>query len=134
MTEPNAKGVEATVRYENEAVNYAQRTGDVEPLKRIYDLEHCAVCASLTAQFEKLNADGRYLEGASYTVVSVADIGVRRNDTGEYRGTIEASIKRDAGRQLEADGRLIQEIEAEPPTVFELRLSFDDGAWRIYAT
>ncbi len=132
MSEPTQAGVEATVRYENDAINYAQRTGDVLPLKRIYDLEHCAVCRGVLAQIEKDSMNGRYLEGASYTVVSVAGTTLTPNSQGEWRGSTEPSIKRDSGRQLEPDGRLVREIAADPASLYELRLSFDSGAWRIY--
>ncbi len=132
--EPTEKGLEATVRYENDAINYAQRTRDVEPLKRVYDLERCAVCRGLIAEIEKGGENGRYLKGGAYTVVSISGEVVTPSDDGQYLGVIEIGIKRDAGRQLEPDGRLVQEIEASPPSVLELKLSFDNGEWRIYAS
>ncbi len=134
VSEPTKAGVEATVRYSFDAANYAQRTGDVLPLKRIYDLEHCAVCRGFVAAIEKLVTNGSYVEGGEYTVVSVADITVRRNDSGEYRGTIEAEIKSVPGKRLDKDGRFLGEEPADPLGTYELRLSYDSGAWRIYGT
>ncbi len=129
--QPTKAGLEAAVRYENDAINYAQRTGDLEPLKRVYDLERCAVCASLTEQFENLTSNGRYLVGASYTVVSVTRTDVSQGENGQHSGVVELSIKRDAGRQVGPDGRVLRAIEASPTSIFELTLSFGDGAWRI---
>ncbi len=129
-SKPTKEGLEATVRFENDAINYAQHTGDLVPLKRVYDLKRCKVCASLVAQFEDLTSNGRYLVGASYTVMSVSRATVAPSEDGKYSGVVELSIKRDAGRQVEPDGRFIQEIEADSPSVFERMLSFDDGAWR----
>jgi hypothetical protein len=131
VTEPSKAGLEATVRFENDAINYAQRTGDTEPLKRVYDLERCAFCASLTTQFENLTSNGRYLVGASYTVVSVTRTDLSQDDKGRYNGVVELRNKRNAGRQVEPDGRVIQAIEASPIGIFERTLSFDNGAWRI---
>jgi hypothetical protein len=134
VSEATPAGIEATVRYHIDALNYGQRTGGGDPLKQIYDLELCAVCRGVIAQIEKDSMNGRYLEGASYTVVSVADISLSRDSEGGWLGSIEARIKRDAGRQLESDGRLVREIGADPASLYELRLSFDDGAWRIYGS
>ncbi len=132
VSEPTREGVEATARYETDAINYGQRTGDVTPLKQVYDLELCAVCRGLLDDVEDATVNGSYLEGGAYTVVSATGGAVYAGSEGRPRGRIEIRIKRNAGRHLTADGRVVREIAADPPSLFELELSFDNGAWKIH--
>ncbi|MGH3545147.1 MAG: DUF6318 family protein [Mycobacteriales bacterium] len=132
ISEPTVAGVEATVRYNFEAINYAQRTGDTEPMKRLYDLERCKVCASVLAGIEDLTQNGRYVEGSEQRVSQAVDASVIPNNTGGYIGVIEVTITDEVGRQLEPDGRLVEELEASPSGVSQIQLEFDNGTWQIY--
>jgi len=131
VSKPTKEGLEATVRFENDAINYAQKTGDVAPLKRVYDLTRCKVCSRLVAVVEKLTENGRYAVGSSYTVVSVSQATVAPSEDGKYNGVVELSLKRDAGRQVESDGRLVQELAASPTSKFQQTLSYENGTWQI---
>lgn len=134
VSQPTREGVEAAVRFENDAINYAQRTRDVEPLKQVYDLEFCAVCQGMIDTILKGGENGQYLIGGQYTITKLVNVAIYPADDGSGRGGVHVTIRRAGGSRHERDGSLIKSFAADSGTTFSLQLAFDSGRWRIYAS
>ncbi|PZS10392.1 MAG: hypothetical protein DLM55_04230, partial [Acidimicrobiales bacterium] len=67
-------GIEATIRFEIDAINYAQRTGDLDPVQRVYDTPTCQTCKLLVERFSATLVNGTHLVDSEYVVTSIQSL------------------------------------------------------------
>jgi hypothetical protein len=131
VRKPTPEGIEATVRFKYAALNYGQRTGDYEPLKRVYDTGQCRACALLIERLTGLASRGRHLEGADYVVSNIKPALSPRED-GEYVGVVIFSAKQLSDYVIvDQEGNRLEIRKAQAETEMNHELSFSGGSWKI---
>ncbi|MGH3545897.1 MAG: DUF6318 family protein [Mycobacteriales bacterium] len=128
----SAAGIEATIRFEIDAINYAQRTGDLEPLKSVYDMTSCEACKSIVEGYSDLLRDGVRVLNGEYTVTAVEDARASIGSDAARRGDATLSyVQQKEARLLDKSGA---ETSRRPPQSYAnvlYSLSFSRGQWII---
>ncbi|MGH3545163.1 MAG: DUF6318 family protein [Mycobacteriales bacterium] len=132
--EETIEGIEATVRFEHEALNYAQRTGDLDPLGLVYDTAQCPPCAALVERLTGLASRGRHLEGADYVITRIKTSFIPGNNGG-LLGVAVFSAKQSSDYAIvDQQGKRLETRKAQAETEFNSQLSFVGANWKIIAS
>lgn len=121
------KAARAFARYWLSMVNYAEHTGDVQPLDELH-ASYCGACDGGVAQVRDDWSEGKSLVGGSYRIVHV------RSLASTQKKVHVVSIATKAGKQkvVGPDGNPL-EIRKAGLTAFKLFLRRDDGVWHVGA-
>ncbi len=124
-------GIEATIRFEIDAINYAQRTGDLDPLQRVYDTPTCQACKLLVERFSATLVNGTHLVDSEYVVTSIQALtGIGRD--GDHLGDAIVTEKQPKEAKLiDKDGKEIKKYRPNSEAKIRYSLSFGAGHWAI---
>ena len=121
--EDSRTGAEAFIRHYWEVVNYAQKTGDTDPLK-VIQFEHCEPCTAATRSVEKIYRRGGRVSGGSYKVI-------RARATETPTGSWAVVVRLRVGRQI-VTGAGDMDQEYEPGTTTDLfTVRRTPQGWRV---
>ncbi|HEX3732740.1 MAG TPA: DUF6318 family protein [Mycobacteriales bacterium] len=129
--EKSEAGIEATVRFEIEALNYAQRTGDFEPLRSVYEMSSCKSCQLIVEKIsENLQGGATYVD-RNYVITSIQAFGVM-GTSGEAAGHAEISFSQPKEAKLiDENGKEIRRIPPAPEAKATYDVKFAAGRWVI---
>jgi hypothetical protein len=128
-SELSTDGVEAAVRFEYQALNYAQRTGDFYPMTTI-EADVCGFCADLRNGLQANLANGRSIRGGEYVVTRIEERVYLRDDRQEDIGSITLDVSRSPEEYVEADGTVISTEDAKSGS-FKFTLVHDGTHWVV---
>jgi hypothetical protein len=131
VRKPTPEGIEATIRFEIEALNYAQRTGDLEPVKSVYNMTSCRFCKLLVEELSNSLQNGATYVDAEYTITSIDPL-KSVNESGDilgYANTLEMQPK-DA-ILVDPNGKQLNKRPADPEVKSFYTLDFLGGKWVI---
>lgn len=118
-------GAEEFARYYHDVANYARRTGDLQPLKDLYD-DSCEVCKADIEQLERATSGGYYLKGGQYEVLAV--------EAGVFEGQIYVTVNynRSGSQVFKKDGSPAGEkTEGSENAQGIMDIAFDDDHWEV---
>ncbi|MGH3427855.1 MAG: DUF6318 family protein [Terriglobales bacterium] len=129
--EKSEAGIEATVRFEIEAVNYAQRTGDFGPLRSVYNMTSCKTCKLLFERLEMALRDGATYINADYSIATIQS-SVSVGEDGAPIGFANSLQKQPKeATLLDKNGKEIKKRAVDPGTKFFYNLRFVNDQWII---
>ncbi len=124
-------GIEATIRFEIDAFNYAQRTGDLEPLQKVYNTPTCKFCKLSVERLSAVLVNGTHFVDAEYTVTSIEAI-TSIGSSGDHLGDATVSVVQPKeARLIDKDGNQLKKRPPESVLKTHYWLSFNAGRWVI---
>ncbi|HEX3732888.1 MAG TPA: DUF6318 family protein [Mycobacteriales bacterium] len=128
--EKSEAGIEATVRFEIEALNYAQRTGDFDPLRSVFNMNSCSTCKSLIEGLSASLKNGATYVNAEYLLKSV-EPSISVGEDGEPIGFAKVlEIQPKEALLLDRNGKELRR-RIEPDANLTFSLKFTSGQWII---
>ena len=126
----NLDGVKAAALFETAALNYAQRSGDLGPLKLIYDIDNCPECKGVVEETGKLVTNGRKLLDGDYEAKPVGEpVTVAGQSDLIY---LNVSVKQLKDPVLvDKDSHVLQHYSAAKEDTYTYRFKFSGGNWII---
>ncbi|MGI8648661.1 MAG: DUF6318 family protein, partial [Mycobacteriales bacterium] len=125
------EGIKATVRFEIAAINYAQRTGDLEPAKSVYNLNSCKSCKLLVEKLSKYFSEYGTYADADYSINSI-EAGSFPDDQGNITKFAQVYLEQLKNPQLiDKKGKISSEISRMPKSQFFYNFEFIGGNWII---
>ncbi len=125
-------GIEATIRFEIDAINYAQRTGDLDPLQRVYDTPTCKACKLLVERLSAALVNGSHFVDGEYTVTAIEAAQTSIGSSAERLGNADLSyVQPKEAKLIDKDGK---ELKKRPPNSYVKiphSLTFNAGRWVI---
>ncbi|PZS07461.1 MAG: hypothetical protein DLM55_10865 [Acidimicrobiales bacterium] len=126
-----AKGIEATIRFEIDAFNYAQRTGDLDPLQKVYNTPTCKFCKLLVERFSADLVNGSYFVDGEYTVTAIEAFPGMGRDGERIGDAIVAETQPKEAKLIDKDGKQFKNRPANSYAKIRYSLSFSAGHWVI---
>lgn len=125
-------GLEATVRYDIEAQNYAYRTNETGPLELIYDVHACEVCFNVIDATSDRHDENLKVIGGQITITAVKDVFNLGHlaGTANLAGTGTVEYTRAESRMVNAAGEELESYGVET-IVSRNSLIYRDGHWAI---
>ncbi|HEX3732645.1 MAG TPA: DUF6318 family protein [Mycobacteriales bacterium] len=131
--EQTSGGIVATIKFENDALNYLQRTGDDKPLRQIYDLDSCDSCSLLIKTLSWLPKHEKHLEGADYHIQNIV-VAISPDPNAKWPGTAFYSSEQTEDYFIvNKDGKKIEKRNRQKLTKFSDILKFSDR-WIIVSS
>lgn len=125
----SAADVETTLRFYYDALNYAQRTGDVSALDDVFATS-CDRCEILRSALTGVHENGGRFEGGEYTVTALSDVYGIPTETGIPTMTATVTTKRADLTGRRADGSIATQAPADEASAL-FSLEFRQGFWEI---
>lgn len=122
-------GVEATVRYYFDAVNYLQRTGDNSVLSRIVS-PNCGFCSDLNKGIQNAQSSGKRIDGGEYTITNVENIGIAETVEGNKFALPRVSISREKDAVIDKQGKIV-DAQDQSTGALDISLAHDGYRWII---
>lgn len=126
--QPTVAGAGAFARYFWLIYDSAvQPGGDIEALKRVSD-PRCGTCANFIKGAEEVRSANQRIMGGRLQVISAECSGAD-----EKTALVDLLYRRDELRVVDATGKQLQVVSAEPKVFVQLRLVRDRVEWRVRA-
>ena len=125
-------GIEATIQFMVDAINYGQVTGDSGPLRRIFDLDHCGFCKGMIEVVESNKEEHSYIRGRQYKIVSTQATYTYPAEDGALQGTTTATVEAPEGKRYSYEGKFLRDVGAQKRASFLYELVFNGTNWRIF--
>ncbi|PZS11243.1 MAG: hypothetical protein DLM55_01920, partial [Acidimicrobiales bacterium] len=124
-------GIEATIRFEIDAFNYAQRTGDFEPVQKVYNTSTCKTCKLLVERFSEILRNGTHFVDGEYTITSIEAI-TSIGSSGDHLGdAIVAEAQQKEVKLVDKDGKELKKYPPKSVVKIPYSLNFSAGYWII---
>lgn len=121
------EGLEAFARYWYELLNYAYETGDLSLISSVSS-ETCVLCGKVFPGIETWNAEGRWIVGATVTVVAAQSTFVRTtNDNFQ----VAVQSQQHSGSLKNADGSEGQAVEESAMLGDLMVAKYEKGSWTV---
>ncbi len=128
---PTPQGIEATIRFEIDAINYAQRTGDFGPVKSVYNMAECKYCKLLVERLSASLQNGARYVGAEYSITSIKAFTSIGDSGGLVGDAIVSEQQTKEGILLDSEGKELERRPADLEINGNYALKFISGKWVI---
>ncbi len=124
-------GIEATIRFEIDAFNYAQRTGDLDPVQKVYDTPTCKFCKLSVERLSAVLVNGTHFVDGEYTITAVEAVTSIGRDGERIGNAIVTETQPKEAKLIDGNGKELKNRPPNSEAKIPYSLSFAAGHWVI---